>query len=240
MRYLIGTGWFHRPSTSKPDQVKQAQRWLSNVIGNATPPPERIAIICQGGCRFGIEASDFTPLPVEIVHVSGDLGNHNDLIQKRKPHAFSGWFGSVFALAMLAYNNESDLIYQEQDCLAFGDYVGQLYKDIGNAGVLFGRAHRGHPNQCCSQSLMLIKHSYIPEFCSLLLSSHPMTTNEHTGEPKFMVMKNLDPANWKQFEWGYDRERPFNLSDKVFYVQQLKPDELAELSFNGLIDPRYI
>ena len=117
-RYMIGCGWFHSSKTPESERKKQAKRWIENIRRFASPKPECICVVGQGGCRFPESG-------VESVTVSGDLGNHNDLIKGVKKNEFNGWSGAVLALAMLAYNNESDLIFQEQDCLAFGDYVGE-------------------------------------------------------------------------------------------------------------------
>jgi hypothetical protein len=34
---------------------------------------------------------------------------------------------------------------------------------------------------------------------------------------------------------GYDRDRPFNINDDAFYVQQLSPDEFKYLKDNNLL-----
>lgn len=227
-RYMIGCGWFHSSKTPEAERKKQAKRWIENIRRFASPKPECICVVGQGGCRFPESG-------VESVTVSGDLGNHNDLIKGIKNNEFNGWSGAVLALAMLAYNNESDLIFQEQDCLAFGNYVDEMYRQIGSRGMIFGRRHRGEPNQACSQSLFLIRHFYLRTFVTKYFGSHPQTSNAHTGEPKFEWLRRTDSDMVGRFRFGYDRERPFNIKDRVFYAQQTSEEDLRVLKESGLI-----
>ena len=230
-RYIVGTGWFHGKQTPESERYKQAMRWLDNVRRHCSP--ERIVVVAQGGTRF-------EPGFCEVVHLSGDLGSHVHLCHTRqKNNEFSGWFGAVFALAMLAYNNESDLVFQEQDCLVFGDCVGRMYREIGEGGIIFGRAHRGPPHQPCSQALFLLKYNFIREFVCKVFGSAPMRSLADLGESKFIQQMERNPSMWKQFDFGYDRERPFDIKDKEFYVQQVTPQEIEFLTNSGMIEKRF-
>ena len=171
----------------------------------------------------------------KIIRLSGDLGHFMDLVNGKKPFAFNSWMASVLALALLAYNNTSDFIYLEQDCLAFGPWVEKIYADLGDAGVVFGRKHQSEPWMPCSQSLFLVRHGYIPEFVRLILGEGPQNIDGNLGEHIFIRLAERYPDKWKQFAWGVDRERPIPYDDPVFYAQQLKPEELATLKEKGLL-----
>ncbi len=188
----------------------------------------------QGGCEFPAGPGR------QVITLSGDLGNHQHLIDGKKKNEFNGWSGSVLALAMLAYNNESDLVYQEQDCLAFGKYIQRLYEDCPNNGMVFGRGHRTAPFQMCSQSLFLVKFQFLRAFICRYFGGGPQTNNHELGEPKFKVLQNQSQGLVRQFDWGYDRERPFDTCDEVFYVQQCGPEDLAKLVAAGLVNPENV
>jgi hypothetical protein len=158
-----------------------------------------------------------------------------DLVEGRKPHKFNGWMGAVLALALIAYNDESDFIYIEQDCLCFGPWVNKIYEELGDHGVAFGRKHQTAPWMPCSQSLFIVRHSYIPEFVRLILSTDAQNKEGELGEHKFERMAQEHPNEWKMFSFGYDRERPFNMEDAVFYIQHVTPEELDKLKEKGLV-----
>lgn len=162
--------------------------------------------------------------------LAGNLGHINDLVvTKTKPHAYCGWSGAMLALALIAYCDESDFIYKEQDCLAFGPWVEKMYEELGGGNVIFGSCQI----QPAAQSLFLVKHAYIPEFVRLYLSEGPDNDEENLPEHKFARLALAH--DWKRFSFGYDRDRPFNVADPVFYVQQVTPEELEILQNAGLI-----
>jgi hypothetical protein len=230
MRYLIASGYVDIPHGARG---AFARLWLNNIMRYANPKPSRIVVTSARGDRL-----PFMIYPLlDEVRLEGDLGGFMDIVEGRKPHALSGWFGSVLLGAMAAYNDESDLIYLEQDCLAFGPWVQKLYDEIGDAGILFGRKHLSEPWQCCSQSLFLVKHSYILEFVRLIISSPPMKEPGQLGEHKFERFGQENPEKWKMMTFGVDRERPIPYEDPVFYAQQIKPEEIAELTKRQLLDP---
>lgn len=225
MRYLLGSG-FHG---NKGDGRREfSEIWGSNILKHAKPLPCNINVICTG-----------TDEPILAdglcTYLSGDLGHFMDLVNGKKPYAFNSWMAAALTLAMLAYCNTSDFIYLEQDALAFGPWVKKIYADLGDAGIVFGRKHLSEPWMPCSQSLFLVRHGYIPEFVRLILGEGPQNIDGNLGEHIFIRLSERYPDKWKQFDWGYDRERPIGYDDEVFYAQQLKPVEIDALKAKGLL-----
>lgn len=226
MSYLIGSG-YHFKNGKDPDFPAL---WIANINRHADPKPSRIIVISTGGRGLPFVRDDLQEIVLE-----GDLGHFMDLVEGRKPHKFNGWTGPVLAAALLAYCDESDFVYLEEDCLAFGPWVKQLYSEIGNAGVLFGHKHQSEPWQPCSQSLFLVRHSYIPEFAKLILQTDSQAKPGELGEHKFERMQQQFPDQWKFMSFGVDRCRPIPFDAPVFYVQQLHPDEIQQLKERGLL-----
>ena len=126
--------------------------------------------------------------------------------------ALSGWTTGVLAGLLHAYLHKHDMIYKEQDCLWYGDPIGELYKQIENAGIIYGKNKMfGHAN-----SLFLVKHSYIPYMI------HHITDPEKVSRLPEHTFRDL--KNSRQFSFGYDRDRPFR-NDATWYVQQVSPAE---------------
>lgn len=155
-----------------------------------------------------------------------NLGHFGDLLSKNKRSFLCGYTASVVYGMMDAYLRDKDFLYKEQDCLAFGDYVGEIYRIINNGknyGILVGP----NQNQPCSTSLHFIKKSSIPYAINKICSISDVYC---IPEKKYSEMPNLG-----KLTFGYDRDRPFNPKDKIFYVQQLKKEELQILKDEKLI-----
>lgn len=226
MRYLLGSGYVDNGG----NRVDFARIWIDNIERYARPSPSRIVAISANGAQL-----PFTRNNLDEIHLSGDLGSCGALLNGSKKHHFNGWMGTVLALALIAYCDESDLIYLEQDALAFGEWVERLYADIGEAGVLFGN----YKHQACAQSLFMVRHSYIPTFVRLILGGPPQNTAGQLGERVFANLEAQNPKDWKRFTWGFDRDRPeqgfSECKGHVWYVQQLTQSEMNELKVCGLI-----
>jgi hypothetical protein len=170
------------------------------------------------------------------VTVNGNLGHVHDLIHGKKPYEFCGWSANVITAAMLAYSDESDLIYKEQDCLAFGPWIEQMYADLGDGKMIFGRKMKGPPWMQCGQSLILIKHDFIPAFVASYLSMGRDGDIHNLPERKFeRLEEKFGKGIVKRLSFGYDRERPINFDDPVWYAQKFTAQELDELRKRNLI-----
>lgn len=214
-KFLIGTG------LCNPDKEPEGFRvdwWFNkNDVG-----AESIVTLAVGGCD-----ADFFG---EVIRIRSNLGHVHDL-HAGKDRDYCGWSASIIALAWIAYCDESDFIYCEQDMLAFGDWVSALYDGMGDGGMAFGKLQM----MKSAQSLFIVRHSFIPEFTRRYLALANDRTKDWVPENKFHAMHVVDPHNVRMFDFGCDRDRPIPWDDPVFYVQHITLDELEEMKKRGLI-----
>lgn len=216
MKYTIGSGYYdsHRELPGFPSV------WLS-CLSKANPKPSSVIVLGVGGANnpYGDR--------VQFVSLDGNLGYIGSLLSGLKQNSFCGWSAGMLALAMIAYNNETDFIYVEQDCLVFGDWVNALYDALGSKlGVVFGSNNLME----CAQSLFLVRHSFIPQFVADYICQGPERCESNIPEAKFARLERLKPSDWGRFAFGYDRTRPFNKNDSAFYIQQVTQDDINNLA----------
>jgi hypothetical protein len=227
MNYILGSGYYKDPAF--------AALWWENVDRFAIPKPDRIVIMCVGD----------NPLPyvregLSEIDLKGNLGHIHALLTG-KDRTLCGWSASVLALAMIAYCNESDLIYKESDCLAFGGWVGQMYEDMGDGDMVFGGKQASPPYMPCSQSLFLVRHKFIPDFIMEYLKLGDERRLNADGkadnlpEDKFSKLRETFPEKIRTLTFGVDRERPLPLGHYVWYGQQFTPEEMESMRTTGLI-----
>lgn len=219
--YVIGCGYFAR-------QNRGAEwffdLWLQNTLKYCQP--KKIFVVAAGGQKLDGK-------PVDWITVDGDLGGCGDILNHAKPYPYCGNGPAVCVSALLAYLNESDYVYKEQDALCFGPWVEKMYEEIGDGGFIMGK---DNPLMPCANSVFLIKHSFIPAFVSWYMSSEPEDKPDTIGEHKFARWRDANRKQVRDFSFGYDRMRPLNISDPVFYAQKLTADELKGLKEAGLIE----
>lgn len=220
MKYTIGTGFHYFPGSYWFWEL-----WYNNTICFSSPKP--IIVLASGGSNI----PPSNPSRVEWIRMRGDIGHVYDLITGAKPYEWCGWSISIVSLALMAYYNETDFIWKEQDCLAFGEWPRQIYDEAGNRDVMFGSWRAGAAN-----SLFWVRHSFIPEFVRLFLGTGSERIWDNIGEKKFERLEAEHPTKFGRFSFGYDRDRPLCLKQPVFYAQKLSPQELIELRAEGLID----
>ena len=166
------------------------------------------------------------------ITLEGDLGHADDLLTGRKPFYLPEAVGMWMIGAWIAYSNECDLIYLEEDCLVFGRWVHQMYKDLGDKKAVFGSGalHCGS-----STALFLIRHEYIPIWCLEYLNEGEESSDHRLPEHKWRRMADRRPEDYARLSFGYDTDRPFDVNQPVFYVQKCTRDELSTLGCAGLI-----
>jgi hypothetical protein len=224
--FIIGTGYYAKRGESWGPWF--AKIWADNLKRYDHPSMDRVICIGNGGCCNPYKGED-----IDFIGLDGNLGHIHQLIGKAKPykdHQFCGWSGAILAGALLAYANETDAVFLEQDCLAFGPWIERLYSELGDAQMIFGKSK----HMPCAQSLFLIKHNFIPDFVKYYMAG---SDRAFIPETKFKMLidqgKNVDVV--RQFSFGCDRDRPIPMNDDVFYVQKLTPGELQGLHAMGLI-----
>lgn len=221
MNYLLGTGRYK----VSPEFEKI---WDDNV---PSVKPNAVVRLSINDGPVRVEDNR-----VNEVNLRGNLGHVGDLLNRSKPYDFCGWSASILALSLLAYNGEYDFIYKEQDCLAFGPWVEQVYADMGDGDMVFGRAMTSPPYMACGQSLFLIRHSFIPHFVWQYIGQGPDGRVDNLPETKFARLEEINsPGRIRRLSFGYDRERPINFNDRVWYGQKFTPQEMEELRKRCLI-----
>lgn len=225
-RFLIGSSYFDKRQADRPEFLRL---WIENTK-KLFPNPTRVVIVAEAGSKIPF------PLPegYDAVNLTGDLGHVTMLESGEKPHVHGGWTAHMLSLAMLAYCDEADFIYKESDCLAWGDIEGQMYKDMGEGDIVFGHAHPGPPGMPSSQSLFLVRHSFIPDFVRSYIAYGPDAKNY--GETKMCKLRDdFGGHRVKMLSFGADRVRPIEWHRPIQYLQQIYPEELAEMKTRNLI-----
>lgn len=217
--YTIGSGFHCRPGQTFD---KFYPTWWDNTQKYANP--KKVVILASGG-------NAPQKMPGSWIKLTGDLGHVHDLNNHRKPYHWCGWSMAFITTALIAYANETDFIWKEQDVLAFGPWVERMYAEIGDAGMIFGKA-RVMP---AVQSLVLCKHWFIPEFVRVFLGSGSEQDKQNEGEQKFARLEKQHPKWFARYSFGYDRDRPFNMKDSVFYLQHVSAKETKMLVDAGLL-----
>jgi hypothetical protein len=169
-----------------------------------------------------------------------NLGHVHDLIpgksDKLLPHEFCGWSAGVIAGVWLCYVAGKDAMYKEQDTLCFGDWDNAAYEELGSGKFIFGRKHRSAPWMPCGQSFFLMKHDFIPDFVCHYLGMGKDGDVNNLPEHKFVEIEKIFGSGVvKRFSFGYDRERPINFNDRVWYAQKFTNHELEELNRRKMI-----
>lgn len=234
MSYLIGSGYV--PS---PENEKFLEIWADNFTKH--PVPDGCSRIVIAGVGGGPRPIVSVGHKVEWVGLQGNCGHVGDLIHGKKHHEICGWTAAVCALAMLAYCDESDFIYKEQDCLCFGPWVEQLYADMGDGSMAFGGPMKSEPFMECAQSLFIVRHSFIPQFVASVLWMGDERRQGSDGkednlpERKFKRVRDNNFPEVRELSFGVDRERPLPYNSPVFYAQKFTQEELAELKIRGMV-----
>lgn len=230
MRFMIGSSFFDGGKNGPEFRRQFARIWSQNVA-EVKPAPTRVVIISEGGSQrpeCGIDT--------DVVHLTGDAGHCEQLVRGERDNEFSGWSASMCALAMISYSEMADFVYWEEDCLCFGDCIGQLYRDMGDGYMAFGRKMTSSPWQVCSQSLFIVRHRFLPTFVSTYLGYGGERDPSNLGEAKFVRMeKQFGPRRIRRHSLACDRERPIPWDAAAWHCQQWTPDELKEARRRNLI-----
>lgn len=219
MNYDLGTGYFSRPGHGAEQFFRI---WWENTMKYAKP--HRVIVTACGGSKID-------GAPGQWITLDGDLGFIGQILSGEKKYPLPSCGVEICAQAMLAYLDERDFIFKEQDLLAFGPWVERLYAEIGDMGLIMGR------QKCmpCAPSLMLIRHWFIPEYVRWYMGSEAENTADTVMESKIERLAKQMPDKVGYHSFGCDRDRPIPLDDEVFYAQKLNQDELREMMRRGLI-----
>lgn len=230
MKYLLGSSFYENGKNGPEFRKAFSRTWVFNNL-KADPQPSRVVVILEGGSEIGASGSN-----CDLIHLTGNLGHVGQLLSGEKKYEFSGWSASMAALAMLAYVDEADFLYKEEDCLAFGPWVKRMYEDMGTGDMVFGHRHTSPPWMPASQSLFLVRHSFIPKFVGTYLLMGKDGDLSNLGEQKFVNIERIfGKEKIKRLSFGVDRERPLPCNNEVWYGQQFTQNEMDNLKTKGLI-----
>lgn len=220
-KYHIGTGFHSPPSVASKDFFAT---WFNNTLRHSEP--RRITVISDSGSKLPVS----NPIILNL-DLDGNLGHFMELLRGSKPYLLNGWSGAIVTLALIAYCDECDFIFKEEDCLAFGSWVDRMYEQLGDAGAIWGNCSF----MPCEQSLFLVRHGHIPEFVMHYLDGPAQNRDGELGEDKFKRMEEKFPAKYRRFSFGCGRDRPVPWEDAAFYFQQAKREEVEEANKRGLL-----
>lgn len=230
MRYLIGSSFFDGGKNGTEFRRAFAPIWSVNVA-KLIPQPSRIVIICEAGSKRPAVGWN-----TDVIRLTGDCGNCDQIVRGKRPNDYSGWTAGMAALAMLAYVDMADFIYFEEDCLAFGNVIGQAYTDMGDGDMVFGKKMTSPPWMPCSQAFFLVRHRFIPEFVSAYLALGGERNINNLGEHKHVkIEQQFGSQRCRRLSFGVDRERPIPWDSSVWFAQQWTPEELAEAKRRGFV-----
>jgi hypothetical protein len=166
------------------------------------------------------------------IDLSYNLGHVHDLDVNDYPNKkFCGWSMSFIMGAYLAYSNNTDFIYKEQDCLAFGDWVDELYSH--DKEIVVGQSIHAD-GQALEQSLFLVRHSAILDFVNAYTNFGGNDAGRGYIRPESKFAKVLNQSFSNRFAFtkmGYGRSKPKNFQESIdqgetFYIQKLTPEEI--------------
>jgi hypothetical protein len=165
---------------------------------------------------------------LEVINLQENLGHIGDLL-KNKDYEFSGWTLSILIGLLVCYNNKCDFLYKEQDCLFFGN-MEEVYRQLEHKNCK-SLAYKW--SGWLEQSFFIVKHEFIltfvrewmnilePDYDTLTEFKHQRITEKYPNDITF-------------FDFGYGRERPFQIGEN-FFLQQITLDEMEVLKNNNLI-----
>lgn len=193
-----------------------AKLWLRNTFKDKTYP---VFI-------FGPDYDEIFDNYSSVTKIAeySNLGHIGDYLHGKKRGDLCGWTSGILYGLIHAYVNNLDFVYKEQDCLWFGPCLEELYKQIGDSTIIFGSCQI----MINAQSLFLVKHE------SIIKVIHAIT--KYKDIDKLPEYKFFDIPNHKRFNFGYDRDRPFNINDHCWYIQQVSAKELNFLKSKNLIN----
>ena len=224
MSYVIGSGYIG----GDKGREKFYDIWAENLYRN----PDVDAAHTYVSCSRNQEPprDDYW---ITKIKVNGNLGHICRDDSQR--HQLEGWACDVMLTALIAYNDESDFLFIEQDCLAFGPFVSTLQKECGEEGMIFG-SNSWMPS---AQALFYVRHAFIPEFVHTYLGKK-IKDRKIGGEDAFKQIETEYGSKIKRMSFGFDRDRPKGwleevASGKPCYLQQISLAEITQLRNSGAI-----
>lgn len=221
--YTLGSGFCGTKG------IPFAPTWAQAITKHIKRQPEQIIILGNQRGVFpvsGLFHSAGWPLPDQI-SLNGNLGHVGHLISGEKPYEFCGWSMTFLTLAMMAYGNETDFLFIEEDVLIKGDVLEAALTDLQDGQWIFGKKMKTPPFMPCAQGLVYVRHAFIPALVMAYIGLGADSKKGMLPEDKFCKIEEMLPEASRRLKFGYDREHP-NLSDPVWYCQHQTPELLEQ------------
>jgi hypothetical protein len=234
MNYLLGSGFYGGQKEREFAEIwgKCLRRYLSQK-------PEIIVILTVGDSDVSRPAwnrfsSEWNMFP-QWVRLSGNNGHVGQLMGGEKTGPLCGWSAALLWLCMTAYANESDLLFYEQDVLAFGDWFGQLQKDLGDGKFIWGKKMVSEPFMHGANSIVYIRHDFLLTFVKEYIECGNESDPDRVPETKFRMIEMKYPQASRRLSFPCDRERPIPWEAPVWYAQKITDEEMDEIYRRGLL-----
>ena len=222
-RYIIVSGYYEHPASNKHgmSSVEFFPIWQRN--NDHYTHAEAVYIVNAGG----VQRPGWGGRWIEV----GNLGHVDHMTGEQR---IGGWSAAFLMGCMLGYHNGVDVIFKEQDCLAFGPWVDLLYSH--DAAMVTGRVNdNGTAQGFVPQSLALILHRYLLDFVQRYLAIPESDKREATIPERKFDRIAAQTGEHARADLGYDRSRPVNFDDAAFYLQQISMPEMEQLRKRKLI-----
>lgn len=229
MDYIIGTGWWcdgsgthlhsrYQKGVDKATRQKDFfELWYRAVKKYTTP---RKIVVIDSNSPVVPEFDKKRDVQVYSLSKNWGPGRRGTLDGK-----LSGWDRGILTAASIAYlDNAAYFVYLEQDCLVKGKGIIEhaISKFDKDKMILVGDGE-GTPDPI-QQSLIIIKHEYIPTFINKEMSATPKFLRTSAEKRYFShYQKHLQ---FLPFEGG--RHRPIKWNNRFVYAQHLNKHELNQ------------
>lgn len=225
--FWVGKGWRNETDADNEKKVQFFYTWdsiIAKTFGDYIGS-EDIYVIDNNSTRIPTHYHHINWLTMKY-----NLGHAHDL-DKSNAHKLCGWSATFIQLCMIAYANNKDLIFIEQDCLAFGDIVNKIYGM--NKEFLVGT--EAFPGLKLEQSLVYVKHSFLLQFIQdfLAINNPDGGNNSIRPEIKFWMIMQNHKERCGFLPFGYGRTRPKDYREETFYIQQINNKDIVELTKAG-------
>ena len=216
---LIGTGYYATQDNSTA-MLQMWQAWLKNTLTVS----DNIVVIDNADAPLPLAEHG----PARVIRNRRNLGHVGDSLPPGVGPLL-GWSLSWMQTALVAYSEGCDLIYKEQDCFAFGDWLPVVRQSC------FMTTGRHHAMQC-EQSLFYLNHDFIlpflREYIHLSLGFNDVAM---VPEAKFVrIMESFRSCCGFHDLLG-GRNRPLPNFKEPFYAQKLTLEEIMKLKEAGLL-----
>lgn len=217
---LIGTG-FYATAENYENQLRFLDIWLANT------PKHNIVIIDNSVRPLVVDDPR-----VRIVRLNSNKGHVDQHKGEFRPQLLGVSICWIIG-AMMAYNDDCDYVYKEQDTLCFGPWMEELYKraDFYKLVVQMGYALSTPARvECC---LFWVDYDYIIEFiCKYTEISEG--DGKITPEEKFDHISRLE-RRIAPISFGVGRDRPLPFDAPIWFGQRFSKEEMNIMRERKLI-----